>query len=73
MIINYMDTKSHTFLFEVIIFWIGSILLTAVFFLAENYLEFLQYYQCYRDNMNARFWLVIFVVVLIFVLFKMAV
>jgi phospholipid-translocating ATPase len=63
LILNYMDTESHTSFFINFVLILGSILPTAAYFIAENYLNILGVQLVYSDNFNLRFWLTVFLVV----------
>lgn len=69
--VNYLDTQSHTFLFEAIVFFGGSVLVTGSYYLGENFLSFLGYYKVYTDNCNMRFFLTILLAVMIVFLGKL--
>ena len=70
--INYIDTRTRTYFFEVLIFFVCTVLATVAFYIAENYLPIMGYYEHYTDNLNLRFWLTIFLVVSIVYLVKIA-
>lgn len=68
--VNYLDTQSHTFLFEVVFFLGGSVLGTIILYLGANYLSFLGYYKVYTDNFNIRFFLTFFMIIMIIFMAK---
>lgn len=41
LVLNYMDTESHTALFNYFVFGFASVLATASYFIAENYMSIL--------------------------------
>jgi phospholipid-translocating ATPase len=71
-LVNYIDTRTRTYFFEVIIFFVCTALATASFYIAENYLPIMGYFNDYTDNLNLRFWLTIFLVVTVVYMVKIA-
>jgi hypothetical protein len=71
-LVNYIDTRTRTYFFEFIIFFVCTVVATASFYVAENYLPIMGYYENYTDNFNLRFWLTIFLVISIVYLVKIA-
>lgn len=62
-LINYIDTRTRTWFFEIGIFFIGTAITIAAFYIAENYLQIMGYKLIYTDNLNLRFWLTIFLAI----------
>ena len=71
IIVNYIDTQSHNWIFEVVLFVFCSLVLSSIYYVAENYLAFLGSYLAYSDNWNMRFFLTIFVICMITLVVKL--
>lgn len=70
---NYLDTRTRTYFFEIIIFFVMTVIPTGSYYIAENYFAAMNYYHNYTDNMNLRFWLTIFFIVSVIYIIKVAI
>jgi phospholipid-translocating ATPase len=72
IVVNYIDTQSHPPAYTWFVFIFASLILSALFFVVENYLPLIGYYETYTDNFNARFYLTVFATISLVGLAKMA-
>ena len=72
IIVNYLDTQAHSLAFQIGVFVMASLVLSAVFYITENFFPLLGYFHAYSDVFNLRFLLAIFAVTMIILLTKLA-
>ena len=58
--------------YEIFVFIIASLVLSAIFYIVENFFPLLGYFHAYSDVFNLRFFLAIFAVTMIILLTKLA-